>query len=124
MVFGASENTIGYASDYMRIHTLAIFVQLALGLNAFINTQGYAKTGMITIAIGEVAILFWIHFYIRIWYGGVKGAALHHHFPGGFRSLGSPFLCSPKSYLRIRKKNFRLELKLVFRAWLWAYPHL
>ncbi|MEG0146611.1 MAG: MATE family efflux transporter, partial [Clostridia bacterium] len=49
MLFGASENTIGYAWDYMKIYTMGtIFVQISLGMNAFINTQGYAKTGMLT----------------------------------------------------------------------------
>ena len=47
LVFGASSKTIGYALEYMRIYSLGtIFVQLALGLNAFINAQGYAKMGM------------------------------------------------------------------------------
>ena len=56
MVFGASEATIGYALDYMRIYALGtnFLFKLALGLNAFINAQGYAKIGMITVAIGAL----------------------------------------------------------------------
>ena len=55
LLFGASENTIGYAWDYMKIYALGtIFVQLALGLNAFITAQGYAKTSMYTVLIGAV----------------------------------------------------------------------
>ena len=47
LMFGASGNTIEYGWAYMQIYSLGtIFVQLALGLNAFINAQGYAKTGM------------------------------------------------------------------------------
>ncbi len=52
-LFGASENTIGYASDYLGIYAIGtIFVQLTLGLNAFITAQGFALTGMLTVLIG------------------------------------------------------------------------
>ena len=55
MMFGASENTIGYAIDYMRIYACGtLFVQLALGMNAFITAQGFAKTSMLTVLIGAV----------------------------------------------------------------------
>lgn len=55
MLFGASENTIGYAMDYMGIYALGtIFVQLSLGLNAFITAQGFAKTSMLTVTIGAI----------------------------------------------------------------------
>lgn len=115
MVFGASENTIGYASDYMRIYTLGtIFVQLALGLNAFINTQGYAKTGMITIAIGAVCNIILDPIFIFGFGMGVKGAALATIISQAVSAVWVVrFLCSPKSYLRIRKKNFRLESKII-----------
>ena len=54
LMFGASEKTIVYAWAYMEIYACGtIFVQLALGLNAFINAQGYAKIGMMTVAIGH-----------------------------------------------------------------------
>ena len=55
MLFGASENTIEYAWSYMKIYSLGtIFVQLALGLNAFINAQGFSKIAMTTVAIGAL----------------------------------------------------------------------
>lgn len=55
LLFGASNNTIGYAVDYMEIYSLGtVFIQLALGLNAFITTQGYTKISMINVAIGAV----------------------------------------------------------------------
>ena len=77
MVFGASESTIGYALDYMRIYALGtIFVQLALGLNAFINAQGYAKIGMITVAIGALCNIVLDPIFIFSMSMGVKGAAL------------------------------------------------
>ena len=55
MAFGASENTIEYAVSYMNIYSLGtIFVQLTLGMNAFITAQGFAKTGMYSVLIGAV----------------------------------------------------------------------
>ena len=53
--FGASENTIGYANDYMTIYLLGTpFVLIGLGLNSFINSQGFAKIGMMTVLLGAV----------------------------------------------------------------------
>lgn len=68
MIFGASSNTISYAWDYMKIYSLGtLFVQLALGLNAFINAQGFARTGMLTVTIGAAATLFWTLFSSSPW---------------------------------------------------------
>ena len=80
LMFGASEKTILYAWNYMKIYVCGtFFVQMALGLNAFINAQGYAKTGMITVAIGALCNIILDPIMI---YGigpcpemGVKGAA-------------------------------------------------
>ena len=61
MLFGASENTLPYAMDYLSIYCLGtVFVQLSVGLNYFINAQGFAKYGMFTLLIGGVLILFLI----------------------------------------------------------------
>ena len=58
LAFGASENTIGYAADYMRIYAVGtVFVQMTLGLNAFITAQGFAQIGMRTVLIGAVSTL-------------------------------------------------------------------
>ena len=55
MAFGASENTIDYATAYMNIYAIGtIFVELTLGMNAFITTQGFAKTGMLSVLIGAI----------------------------------------------------------------------
>ena len=56
MAFGASENTIEYGVKYMNIYAVGtIFVQLTLGMNAFITAQGFAKTGMLSVLIGAIA---------------------------------------------------------------------
>ena len=56
LMFGASKNTIGYATDYMNIYAVGtVFVQLTLGMGAFITAQGFAKVGMMTVIIGAVS---------------------------------------------------------------------
>ena len=70
MAFGASENTIEYGVNYMNIYAIGtLFVQMTLGMNAFITAQGFAKTGMLSVLIGAVAISFWIRysFSVSIW---------------------------------------------------------
>ena len=55
LAFGASGETIRYAVDYMSIYAIGtIFVQLTLGMNAFITAQGFAKQGMLSVLIGAV----------------------------------------------------------------------
>lgn len=77
MIFGASSNTISYAWDYMKIYSLGtLFVQLALGLNAFINAQGFARTGMLTVTIGAACNIILDPIFIFALGMGVQGAAL------------------------------------------------
>lgn len=77
LAFGASENTIDYAVDYMNIYAVGtIFVQLTLGMNAFITAQGFAKTGMYTVLIGAVANIVLDPLFIFVFDMGVSGAAL------------------------------------------------
>ncbi len=75
LIFGASEKTIGYALDYMKIYAMGtIFVQLALGLNAFINAQGFAKMGMLTVAIGAIINIILDFLFVKYLKWGVAGA--------------------------------------------------
>ena len=54
-LFGASDNTIGYASTYISIYLVGtVFVELAVGLNTFISCQGHARTAMCSVLIGAV----------------------------------------------------------------------
>ncbi len=77
LAFGASENTISYAVDYMNIYAIGtIFVQLTLGMNAFITAQGFAKTGMLSVLIGAVCNIILDPIFIYWFDMGVKGAAL------------------------------------------------
>ena len=115
MVFGASEATIGYALDYMRIYALGtIFVQLALGLNAFINAQGYAKIGMITVAIGALCNMVLDPIFIFSMSMGVKGAALATIISQAISSIFVVyFLTSKRSGLRIKLDNLKLDFQVI-----------
>ncbi|NBK96572.1 MAG: MATE family efflux transporter [Erysipelotrichia bacterium] len=115
-LFGASENTIFYAMEYISIYAVGtIFVQLALGLNAFITTQGYAKTSMYTVLIGAIINIILDPIFIFGLGLGVKGAALATIISQAISSIWVvKFLTSKKSYLRIKKENFKLAKHIVF----------
>lgn len=77
LLFGASENTIGYAIDYIRVYTIGtVFVQLTLGLNPFISAQGFTKISMLTVLIGAICNIVLDPIFIFTFGMGVRGAAL------------------------------------------------
>ena len=77
LTFGASENTIDYASSYMTIYACGtIFVQMTLGMNAFITAQGKTTISMLTVVIGAVLNIILDPIFIFAFGMGVKGAAL------------------------------------------------
>ena len=76
-LFGASENTISYAESYMTIYAVGtIFVQLTLGLNAFISAQGFSTISMMTVIIGAVSNIILDPIFIFVFDMGVAGAAI------------------------------------------------
>lgn len=113
--FGASKDTIGYANDYIGIYLIGtIFVQIGLGLNPFINTQGFAKTGMITVLIGAIINIVLDPILIFGFNMGVKGAALatiSAQFVSAVWVL--LFLVGKKSVLKIRKQYIIPSLKVI-----------
>ncbi|MEM1484333.1 MATE family efflux transporter [Oscillospiraceae bacterium PP1C4] len=115
IAFGASENTLPYASDYLEIYLFGtIFVQLALGLNSFINAQGYAGMGMLTVVIGAVLNVALDPLFIYTFGMGVKGAAVAtviSQFVSAFWVI--VFLCSKHSKLRITLRDMRLDWQVV-----------
>ncbi|MGI6006444.1 MAG: MATE family efflux transporter [Ruminococcus sp.] len=110
MIFGASENTIGYAWDYMKIYSLGtIFVQIALGLNYFINAQGYTITGMLSVVIGAGTNIVLDPILMFGFDMGVQGAALATIISQGLSAVWIiVFLCSPRSFLKLKLRNFRI----------------
>ena len=77
LLFGASENTIDYATSYMSLYAVGtVFVQLTLGMGAFINAQGFTKVGMMTVLIGAVSNIILDPIFIFLCGMDVQGAAL------------------------------------------------
>lgn len=115
MLFGASESTLPYAWAYMQIYSIGtIFVQLALGLNAFINAQGFAKIGMLTVVIGAVCNIVLDPIFIFGLHMGVRGAALATIISQGISCVWIVrFLLGRQTMLRIRKENLRIRPKTV-----------
>lgn len=115
LMFGASENTISYASAYMGIYAFGtIFVQLTLGMNAFITAQGFAKTGMLSVLIGAVCNIVLDPILIYGFHMGVRGAAVATVLSQAVSTVWViSFLTGKKTVLRIRRKYLRLEAKVV-----------
>lgn len=116
LLFGASNNTIGYAVDYMEIYSLGtVFIQLALGLNAFITTQGYTKISMMNVAIGAVVNVILDPILIYGFHMGIRGAAIATVIAQGISAFAIIyFLTSEKSMIRLKKSYLRFDLPLIF----------
>ena len=114
-LFGASDETIGYALTYMNIYVCGnIFVLPALGMNPFISAQGFARTGMLTVLIGAVVNIVLDPIFIYVFGMGVKGAALATIISQGVSCLWVlKFLTGKKTVLKIRIKNLVLDGKIV-----------
>lgn len=76
-LLGASDQTFPYANDYLSVYLLGtVFVMISLGMNSFINAQGFAKTGMFTVLIGAILNIILDPIFIFVLDMGVQGAAL------------------------------------------------
>ena len=113
--FGASEDTFGYALDYISIYLLGtLFVQLALGLNTFISAQGRATVAMASVLIGAVLNIVLDPVFIFLFQMGVRGAAIATVLSQGVSACWVVcFLCSSRSTLKIRPANLRPQLSTV-----------
>jgi putative MATE family efflux protein len=115
LAFGASEQTIGYATDYMNIYAIGtLFVELTLGLNMFITGEGAATTGMLSVLIGALLNIGLDPLFIFTFNLGVKGAAWATIISQAVSCLWVVlFLCSKRSVWRIRWKNLLPSPSLV-----------
>ena len=115
LAFGASKNTINYATSYMNIYAIGtIFVQLTLGMNAFITAQGFAKEGMLSVLIGAIANIILDPIFIFALHMGVKGAALATIISQGCSCIWVlSFLFGKRTTLRIRVKNLGLQASYI-----------
>ena len=116
LMFGASENTIDYASSYMSVYAIGtVFVQLTLGMGAFITAQGFAKTGMMTVLIGAVSNIILDPIFIFVFKLGVRGAAVATILSQAISCAWVLiFLSGKRTYLKLQSKYMRIDGKLVF----------
>lgn len=114
-MFGASDNTISYALDYITIYLWGtVFVQIALGLNLFITSQGQARTAMLSVLIGAVINILLDPVFIFFFDMGVQGAAIATILSQAVSAAWVlRFLCSSKSSIRIRVPFMRLSGHIV-----------
>ena len=115
LAFGASSNTIGYAADYMSIYAIGtVFVQLTLGMNAFITAQGFAKQGMLSVLIGAVCNIALDPVFIFALDMGVKGAALATILSQAASCTWVLlFLTGKTTILKLKLKNLNLKPQVV-----------
>ena len=115
LAFGGSEETITYATDYMGIYAIGtIFVQLTLGMNAYITAQGATKVSMISVLIGAIANIALDPLFIYVFGMGVKGAALATIISQALSCAWALyFLLGNKTILKIKKENLGIQAKVV-----------
>ena len=108
LAFGASKNTVEYATDYMSIYAIGTaFVQLTLGMNAFITAQGFTKISMVSVIVGAVSNIILDPIFIYGLNMGVKGAALATILSQALSCAWViAFLCSKKSILKLKPRYF------------------
>ena len=114
-LFGASDATIGYARAYINIYLLGtIFVEMALGLNTFIISQGQSKVAMAAVLIGAAANIILDPVFIFGLKMGVRGAAYATVISQALSALWTVgFLVGPKSSLTIRLWALKPELRTI-----------
>lgn len=115
LLFGASQNTLPYAMDYMSIYLIGtIFVQLSVGLNYFINAQGFAKYGMMTLLIGGILNIVLDPIFIFVFKMDVAGAAVATVLSQFVSCIWvMKFLLGPKSTIQIKKEHLKLDLSIM-----------
>lgn len=116
-LFGASPDTITYAENYITIYLLGnIFVMVGLGMNSFINSQGFGTTGMMTVMLGALTNIVLDPIFIFVFHMGVRGAALATILSQMLSAVWIVhFLTGKKTILRLKRSAFRLDRWRVLR---------
>jgi putative MATE family efflux protein len=114
-LIGASEKTFTFANDYLDIYLLGtVFVMISLGLNPYINAQGYATTGMLTVLIGAIINIVLDPVFIFVLNMGVKGAAWATIISQAVSALWVlTFLCGKKVEVKLSFKGFLPDFKMI-----------
>lgn len=115
LLFGADNETLPYAMSYLTIYAIGtIFVQLTMGMNAYITCQGFTKISMCTVLIGAILNIILDPIFIFALHMGVSGAALATILSQGVSCVWALyFLFGKKSILKIRKRYLRLDFRIV-----------
>lgn len=114
-LFGASDATIPYAVDYISIYLLGtVFVELALGLNAFIISQGHSRTAMTAVLLGAAVNIILDPIFIFVFQMGVKGAARATVVSQALSALWTVgFLVSRRSSLTIKLEAMKPDFRVI-----------
>ena len=113
--FGASSNTIGYAMEYMGVYVWGtVFVQISLGMNMFITSQGFAKTSMFTVVIGAALNIALDPVFIFVFDLGVRGAAIATVLSQAVSAVWVMlFLTGRRTTLKVRARCMVLRWKVL-----------
>ena len=113
--FGASSNTIGYAMEYMGVYVWGtVFVQISLGMNMFITSQGFAKTSMFTVVIGAALNIALDPVFIFVFDMGVRGAAIATVLSQAVSAVWVMlFLTGRRTTLKVRARCMVLRWKVL-----------
>ena len=114
-LFGASQYTFSYANQYITIYLFGtIFMLIGLGMSSFINSQGFAKVGMMTVLLGAITNIILDPIFIFGFSMGVNGAALATILSQGVSAIWTLyFLTSSKTILKLKKNKMKLKIKYV-----------
>ena len=114
-LIGASEVTFPYADDYLDVYLIGtVFVMISVGLNPYINAQGYARTGMLTVMIGAIINIVLDPLFIFVFDMGVRGAAIATiiaQFVSAAWVL--KFLCGKHAPIRLSFRGFRPNVPII-----------
>ena len=124
LLFGASEATLGYASDYLQIYLWGtVFTMLGGGLNAFIAAQGFSMAAMVTTLIGAGCNILLDPLMIFTWKIGVRGAALATVISQLISAVWVLlFFLRGRGWLRLRRETLRVEMQLMLPALAISHP--
>ena len=117
LALGAGENTLGFALDYLHVYLFGTpLVFVTLGMNAYVNAQGFARRGMMTVMLGAAANIVLDPLFIFVFGLGVRGAALATVLSQAVSAAWCTlFLCSNKASVPLRRRNMGLRAKIVGR---------
>ena len=114
-LFGASSDTFSYADQYITIYLIGtLFVMTSLGMNNFINAQGFGRMGMLTVLLGAVMNIILDPIFIFVFGLGVRGAAIATVISQGASAVWVlRFLTGKKALLRLTRESLKLNFPLV-----------